>query len=58
MKALLREYYFKKISEPVSANPNILFEVHQNNQAHIIFNRPKIMNAFSTDMYIIFTEFI
>lgn len=35
----------------------MLFQVN-NNQAHIIFNRPKIMNAFSSDMYTSFVEFI
>ena len=37
---------------------NILFEIHKENQAHITFNRPKIMNAFSFDMYFSFVECI
>lgn len=37
---------------------NMLFEIYKENQAHITFNRPKIMNAFSLDMYFTFLEYI
>lgn len=36
----------------------MLFEVVNNTQAHIIYNRPKLMNAFSFDMYFTFCQFI
>lgn len=37
---------------------NLLFEIHNNNQAHLIFNRPHRMNALSQDMYFTLKEYI
>ena len=37
---------------------NILYEIHKKNQGHIILNRPKMMNAFTFDMYFTFNDFI
>lgn len=36
----------------------MLFEIYKGNQAHITFNRPQIMNAFTFDMYFSFVECI
>ena len=53
---------FGQIREIAGKRPesrtNILFEIVNKNQAHIIFNRPSRMNAFSFEMYETFTEYI
>ena len=37
---------------------NILCTIEKENQMHITFNRPKMMNSFSIDMYFTFKEYI
>lgn len=54
----LKDYIKELSSKNNIKNKNILFEIHKGNQAHIIFNRPKLMNAFSFDMYFLFTSYI